>query len=160
MKYEKKKEIVEALKKNERAYVYLSADEKEVLAACTALVCLQTDHVEEKYGCTHNYWQSPWNDSSYLVWRIHRDYQLPIEAPEGYRLVTEEETKKHVAPRCAMYFGEACGEWIRNTNPGEEVSKLWNGMPHAVPVDFTFEVKERTMAQLIAELGYSFKLVK
>ena len=69
--------------------------------------------------------------------------------PEGYRLVTEEEKKtyKHQCPQDAdcLWFSENSNQWYRNTY------KAFSKEPHAVPIDFVFDDKERKKAELVAK---------
>lgn len=160
MKWEHKNALVEALKNNWTAFAGLGPDEKAVLGGCDKLVRLeinvdvrwQADSIEE-------------GGYPYEVFRIHTNYTLPIEAPEGYRLVTIEEREKHSPPERLMCFdrnpkwqgwGENSGMFF---NDLAEFSK--GGGPQfvfAVPVGFTFGVEELTMEELCEELGRTVKI--
>ena len=81
-------------------------------------------------------------------------------APEGYRLVTEEERKKYPKPSGMMHTEiNWDGEWYVDSGP-----YLWrtSGFFFAVPIDFTFEpeVKEMSAEEISDALGYTVKVVK
>jgi len=134
-----KQQIVDGLKKNERAYAFLSANEKEVLRHINnkELKCLYADQVDIE-----------WNSNIYdgysitkpaIVWRIKEEYKLPIEAPEGYRLVTDEERADHSLKHQAFKVLKMWDLARWRDVAGIGGSTRWdNTTPYAVPVDFRF----------------------
>lgn len=85
-------------------------------------------------------------------------------APEGYRLVTEEEREKYDRPTGYKYFDKYLRlVWESNTNGvGHPFHSKDEIVAYAVPLDYVFEeeVVEVTMAELEAKYGKKVKVVK
>lgn len=139
MNYAEKKEIVERLKKNERAYCFLSDEERAVLDSIN-----YTD-LRTLSMCGTWIDKSPFTKSwSNDTFKIKESYELPIELPEGYRLVTDEEREKYglleVLDHC--YFDGL--KWV-GMGYGEFAGPMCDGYSfkhYAVPLDFSFEPKK------------------
>ena len=96
-----------------------------------------------------------------LVEMALRGFKDPWEvAPDGYRLVTEEEKVEYEATSETMIMSESgpC-TWA---NCIAAPYSMEDSFHFAVQLDFTFEpvVKELTVAEISAALGYDVKVVR
>jgi len=153
MNWKTKNETVERMKKNERAYCFLSKDERLALVGCDCRTLQTTTTAGAiKYGPIYDFKESFEYEHAVVV--VDKNYTLPIEPPEGYRLVTDEEREKYSMPDCWMQCDLAADSVWRNTTAGfgwgdvrketGYVAKAFGGLQFvfAVPLTFTFEPEE------------------
>jgi hypothetical protein len=91
--------------------------------------------------CGENHGWKPWGWHGIYdtqVYRLSPDFQLPIEPPEGYRIVSPEDRKLYKYPvDCeVMWHSKSSTFWMRSTS-----SCMWGSVDNiifAVPSDYIF----------------------
>jgi len=137
MTHKRKCEIVEALKVNERGYGFLSDEEKEVLQDAW----MNSDNIL----CLHSggvIWQNAIAvRRPTFIYRVKQSYTVPIEPPEGYRLVTDEERGKYDKPEVFSCFDirPSSASWLVEKNGC--FPEWYDTHAYAVPLAFSFEPK-------------------
>jgi hypothetical protein len=162
MNYKRKCEIVAALKDNERAYCFLSDEEKLFLNSnLENVIYVNSDGNYSKCGTN-----GPLDAWAGYTFRIHRDYVVPIEVPEGYRLVTDEEREKF-ARKTVIGVGMCSLKSVCNWVVVFGKFESWSGIHnYAVPLNFSFEPEvkeisaEEAMRILADKFGCDVKLTK
>ena len=81
-------------------------------------------------------------------------------APEGYRLVTDEEKERFKKPKEVVLYGGIGMGWVIYKSDG--TLPLYPEDSYAVPLDFTFEleVKRMTMTEVCALAGCNVEIVE
>lgn len=145
MDWNEKKEIVEKLKRNERALCFLSEEEKEVLNT------VGNGNVRRLIGCYIDgvaKWDTLCHGAvvtlcgSLRIYRIKEEYQLPLEAPKGYRIVSKEERELNDYPRnIVVTFIEASlnSIWDQSVTATGWADGWRERYIFAVPEDFHFD---------------------
>jgi len=92
-----------------------------------------------------------------------RGFKEPWEvAPEGYRLVTDDERKKYKTTAYTTMICSASGNCWGDCSDNYTMTDHAGRFFYAVPLDFTFEpeVKEMSVEEISEVLGYTVKVVK
>ena len=158
MTHKRKCEIVEALKVNERAYCFLSDDEKAVIKSVHHSKVTYLTHRDGFTGVG----SLKGEERHGFIYRIKESYIVGIEPPEGYRLVTDEERGKWKKPEVFACLDirliATTDKWLFEVCNGYDT--WYETHAYAVPVTFSFEPESMTLAEVCKELGRDIKITK
>ena len=161
MTHKRKCEIVAALKVNERGWKFFSNDERAVIKGIDWREVLFLDHRDgfESVGSGFEL-----EESDAFIYRIKQSYTVPIEPHENCRMVTMDERRKYTQPVQAFYFDQTFGDndWH---SCGSSNSVGWNDsldgrFDFCVPLDFSFEPEEMTLAEVCKLIGRDIVIKK
>jgi hypothetical protein len=123
---ETKLEQIERLKVNKLPFCDLNASDQALLNELRkgGMIFGSTARINQFYECSGNW-----------VYHIHRDYKLPVEVPEGYRLVSMEDRKRCAYPEDCVVKWMSSGAFLRSTSG---CGWVFQDLAFAIPADYTF----------------------